>query len=175
LLESAGVALERVDRPYPEVQADRLADVLAFAAETLSAKVEPPWIIDDSGLFVDALRGFPGVYSSYVFRTIGPGGVLKLLRASATRAARFETAFLYHDGAESRAFRGQCRGTIARTERGSGGFGFDSIFIPSGSRKTFGEMSLIEKNRLSHRARAARTLAAHLAEDPGIAGRRGRA
>jgi len=171
MLEPAGIALERVDRPYPEVQADRLADVVAFAAEGLAEQVEPPWLIDDSGLFVDALRGFPGAYSSYVFRTIGPRGILRLLRGSTTRAARFETAFLYHDGTSPLAFRGRCRGTIAQAERGSGGFGFDPIFMPSGSTKTFGEMSVAEKNRLSHRAQAAAALVAFLA-DPGRMARR---
>ncbi len=160
-----GVEVARVDRRYPEVQADRLDDVLAFAADRLAAEVEPPWLIDDSGLFVEALHGFPGVYSSYVYRTIGPPGVLRLLRGAGDRAARFVTAFLYHDGRTVHGFRGVCGGRIARAERGSGGFGFDPIFIPAGSRKTFGEMPLEEKNRVSHRARAARALMAHLSGD----------
>ena len=86
-----------------------------------------------------------------------------MLRGAASRVARFETAFLFHDGAGAHAFGGACEGAIARTERGSGGFGFDPIFIPAGSRRTIGEMSLQEKNRVSHRARAALALAKHVA------------
>ena len=131
-------------------------------------------MIDDSGLFVDALRGFPGVYSSHAYRTIGPRGILGLLRSSPTRAARFETAFLFHDGTTGRLVRGACRGAIARSERGTGGFGFDPIFIPAGHRTTFAEMSVEEKNRVSHRGRAARALAVRLSSPPPPPRHRGR-
>ncbi len=162
-LEPAGVHLERIDRTYPEVQADTLDEVLKYAAGILAGQVRAPWIIDDSGLFVDALNGFPGVYSSHAFRTIGPRGLLRLLRTADSRAASFETALLLHDGRAPRTFRGVCQGTLACTVRGSGGFGFDPVFFPAGSRRTFGEMSLEDKNRVSHRAQAARALADDLA------------
>ena len=162
-LAPLGVRLRRRDRAVPEVQADRLEDVVRFGARVLASEVPGEFLIDDSGLFVDALGGFPGVYSSYVYRTIGPAGVLSLMRGRAERTARFETVFLLGArGRTPRVFRGVCEGTIARRPRGRGGFGFDPIFVPRGHRRTFGEMSLAEKNAMSHRARAAEALARHL-------------
>ncbi|TLZ58765.1 MAG: RdgB/HAM1 family non-canonical purine NTP pyrophosphatase [Methanobacteriota archaeon] len=162
-LAPLGVRMRRLDRAYPELQADRLDDVVRFAAGIVARQVRGEFLIDDSGLFVDALGGFPGVYSSYVYRTIGPGGVLTLMQREARRSARFETVFLLgRRGRPPRIFRGACEGSIARAPRGRGGFGFDPIFVPRGSRRTFGEMSLAEKNAVSHRARAAEALARHL-------------
>jgi len=162
-LAPADVRMRRLDRAYPELQADRLDDVVRFAAGIVARQVRGEFLIDDSGLFVDALGGFPGVYSSYVYRTIGPGGVLTLMQREARRSARFETVFLLGSrGRPPRIFRGVCEGSIARAPRGHGGFGFDPIFVPRGSRRTFGEMSLAEKNAISHRARAAEALAHHL-------------
>jgi XTP/dITP diphosphohydrolase len=162
-LAPLGVRLTRRDRAYPEVQADRLEDVVRFAAGVLTREVPGEFLIDDSGLFVDALGGFPGVYSSYVYRAIGLRGVLRLMRGERRRGARFETVFLLGGrGRTPRVFRGRCEGTIASAARGRGGFGFDPIFVPRGGRRTFGEMSLAEKNAVSHRARAAEGLARHL-------------
>ncbi len=162
-LAPLGVRLKRVDRTYPEVQADRLEDVVRYAAGIVARHVHGKFLIDDSGLFVDALGGFPGVYSSYVYRTIGCQGVLDLMRRTSNRTAHFETVFfLGGRGRRPHVFRGVCEGTIARSMRGVGGFGFDPIFVPRGRRRTFGEMRLAEKNALSHRARAVEALAAHL-------------
>ena len=162
-LAPLGVRLRRLDRAYLEIQADRLRDVVTYAAGIVARQVRGEFLIDDSGLFVDALGGFPGVYSSYAYRTIGPAGILTLMRGEARRSARFETVFLLgRRGRPSRTFRGVCEGSIARTPRGRDGFGFDPIFAPRGSRRTFGEMSLAEKNAVSHRAKAAEALARHL-------------
>jgi XTP/dITP diphosphohydrolase len=158
-----GVRLRRLDRAYPEIQADRLRDVVTFAAPIVARQVPEEFLIDDSGLFVDALGGFPGVYSSYAYRTIGPRGILRLMRGQVRRSARFETVFLLgRRGRPPRIFRGVCEGSIAPAPRGRGGFGFDPIFVPRGSRRTFGEMSVAEKNAVSHRARAAKALARYL-------------
>lgn len=70
---------------------------------------------------------------------------------------------LLRQGDEHEVFHGECLGTIAEAERGKGGFGYDPIFIPEGETRTFGEMSLKEKNKVSHRARAVEALLAHLA------------
>lgn len=152
-----GVKIEVVNPGYPEIQADTLEEVVEFGIEWLKNKIETPFILDDSGLFIHALCGFPGVYSSYVFRTIGNSGVLKLLE-NREREATFATVLGYYDG-EAHIIRGECNGSIAMEERGSNGFGFDPIFIPKGSEKTFAEMDVDEKNRISHRGRALSKLA----------------
>lgn len=162
LLAASSVKIVHEDRSYPEIQADRLEKVVRFAATVLDDQIPGDYLIDDSGLFLDVFGGFPGVYSSYVYKRLGCPGILKLLHDAKVRAAVFETALLLRKGESHEVFHGECRGTIAPAERGTGGFGFDPIFVPEGEAKTFGQMTLSEKNRHSHRARAVAALAAHL-------------
>lgn len=114
---------------------------------------------DDSGLEIDALNGEPGVYSA---RYAGEHGnhaanvdkVLEKLRGITNRAARFRTVIsLIWDGVEH-FFEGTVEGTIRHERSGTGGFGYDPIFEPAGYNITFAEMSMDEKNSISHRARA---------------------
>ncbi len=161
-LAAANVKVVHLDRGYPEIQTDRLEKVLKYAATGLDDEVKGDYLIDDSGLFIEALGGFPGVYSAYVQRRLGNRGILKIMAGEKYRAATFQTVFLLRQGDEHEVFHGDCLGTIAEAERGSGGFGYDPIFIPQGEARTFGEMSLKEKNAISHRARAVDALLGHL-------------
>ena len=161
-LAAANVKLVHLDRGYPEIQTDRLEKVLKYAATGLDDEVPGDYLIDDSGLFIEALGSFPGVYSAFVQKKIGNRGILKLLAGEKYRAAHFETVFLLRQGDEHEVFHGECRGTIADAERGRNGFGYDPLFVPEGETRTFGEMSLKEKNGISHRARAVDALLAHL-------------
>ena len=160
---AANVRLVHADRSYPEIQTDRLEKVLRFAATGLDDEVKGDYLIDDSGLFIEALGSFPGVYSAFVQKKLGNRGILKLMAGERYRAAFFETVLLLRQGEEHEVFHGQCRGTIADAERGKGGFGYDPIFIPEGETRTFAEMTVAEKNKISHRARAVQALLAHLA------------
>ena len=147
--KSFGLKITQVDAAYPELQADTLEEVVRYGL-TFCKRVFPlPLIVEDSGLFVDSLNGFPGPFSSYVYRTIGNLGVVKLVGEGAH--ARFESIIgCYHHG--YKLFRGQVEGAIV-SARGTRGFGFDPIFEYDG--RTFGEMTLEEKNLVSHRSRAA--------------------
>ncbi|MBX8632451.1 MAG: XTP/dITP diphosphatase [Thermoplasmata archaeon YP2-bin.285] len=157
-LEGTGVSIRRIDREYPEIQADTLESVVGFGLNYLKPFVPGPFIIDDSGLFVDALGGFPGVYSSYAFRTIGNEGILTLLKGKGNRRASFRTVLgMVHEGKEH-FFRGECRGYISELPKGVNGFGFDPIFVPEGREMTFAEMSVQMKNDISHRGMALRRL-----------------
>ncbi len=161
-LALANLKIVHLDRSYPEIQTDRLEKVLKYAATGLDDEVTGDYLIDDSGLFIEALGSFPGVYSAFVQKKIGNKGILKLMAGEKYRAAFFETVFLLRKGDEHEVFHGQCRGTIAEAERGKGGFGYDPIFIPEGETRTFAEMSVKEKNAISHRGRAAADLLAYL-------------
>ena len=158
------VRIVHLDRSYPEIQTDRLEKVVKYAATVLDDEVKGDYLIDDSGLFIEALGGFPGPYSSYVQKKIGNAGVLKLMEGQKYRATTFETVFLLRRGEGHEVFHGYCRGTLADKERGRGGVGYDPVFIPEGEARTFSERSLKEKNAVSHRARAVDALAKHLAE-----------
>jgi XTP/dITP diphosphohydrolase len=120
-------------------------------------------VADDSGLEVDALHGAPGIYSA---RYAGPNAtdrenVTRLLSEvrrsgdSPPFAARFRCVLaLARGGKLTQTFEGVAEGTIVDAPRGAGGFGYDPVFQPEGSRQTFGELAAEEKNRTSHRARA---------------------
>jgi len=142
---------------YPEIQANNLEDVARYGLEYLKYKIDGPYIIEDAGLFIDSLDGFPGVYSSYVYHTIGCKGILKLMEKTKgnNRRAIFKSVFAYmgNDG-KSRYFVGECIGKISDKEIGENGFGYDPIFIPEGEKRTFAEIDINKKNNFSHRGKS---------------------
>jgi len=144
-----GLEVVQVNASYPELQADTLAEVVRHGLRYCKEKFPPPFIIEDSGLFIDDLNGFPGPYSSYVHKTIGNNGVVKLIGEG--RSARFESVVGSHCR-DFRLFYGRVEGRIV-SSRGQRGFGFDPIFEYEG--RTFAEMSVAEKNAISHRSKAA--------------------
>jgi len=162
-----------VPRPDDVPEVDETADTLEgnarLKAEALCAATGEAAVADDTGLEVEALGGRPGVYSS---RFAGPNAsyadnVAKLLReldGVENRRARFRTvAFvMFPDGHEVIA-EGIVDGQIAAEGRGDDGFGYDPVFIPDdGDGRTFAEMTLAEKQIISHRGRAFRALAVRL-------------
>jgi XTP/dITP diphosphohydrolase len=151
-----GVEIEHRDMSYIEIQTDRLEDIVRVGVQQACALLKAPCFAEDAGLFIHALRGFPGPYSSFVFRTIGNDGILRLMAGVSDRRAEFRSAIGYCEpGHTPEIFTGRVEGTIALEIRGTQGFGYDPIFLPSeGDGRTFGEMSTAEKNNFSHRARA---------------------
>ncbi|HEX2021702.1 MAG TPA: RdgB/HAM1 family non-canonical purine NTP pyrophosphatase [Candidatus Thermoplasmatota archaeon] len=146
-----------------EIQADSLEAISRAKCEVLVGRVAPPFMVDDGGLFVHALKDFPGVFSAHALKTIGVPGILKLMEGVEDRRARFEAVVTLHDGAAVRPFHGRCDGTLTTQPRAAGhGFGFDPIFVPDGQTRTFAELPADYKNRFSHRGRALAKLAAHL-------------
>lgn len=148
-----------------EVQADRLDEIARNKARQLRGRVPPPYMLEDAGLFVHALGGFPGPYSAYALRTLGCKGILRLLRTQSRRArdAHFEAVVAFVDEAgRLRLFRGRSEGRIAERGRGRHGFGFDPIFLPHGQERTFAELEAEAKSRTSHRGQALAALARHL-------------
>src|SRR5690606_10070971 len=118
-----------------------------------------PIIVEDAGLFIDELNGFPGPYAAYIYKTLGNSGILKLLQNVANRKAVFKSVLAYYDKELNAhmCFEGEVKGKIAlreQTENSDTTFGFDPIFIPSGSQKPFAQMAISEKNQYSHRAKA---------------------
>ena len=139
-------------------------------AVALFAHTGLPALADDTGLLVRALGGAPGVHSA---RFAGPDAdaaanrarLLRDLGGEPDRAARFETVLALADASGVRLFTGVCPGTILDAERGAGGFGYDALFVPDDAPegpggRTFAEMTIAEKGRISHRARALDAFAA---------------
>ena len=122
-------------------------------------------LADDTGLLVDALNGEPGVHSARFAGNDATDSdnrslLLEKLANSSDRRARFKTVLaVVHPSGEMHFVSGECAGTIAEDERGTNGFGYDSIFVPDdGDGRTFAEMTASEKDALSHRGRALRQL-----------------
>jgi len=146
-----------------EIQDDNLENIAKASATDAAKKSNLPVFVEDAGLFIRSLNGFPGPYSSYVYRTVGTKGVLKLMESEKRRGAYFLSvvAFSNHrEQSEPKLFQGRVEGIITHEERGKQGFGFDPVFEPfGGNGKTFAEMTTNEKNRYSHRAQALRKFA----------------
>ena len=135
-----------------EIQADTLNEIAEEKSKYAFKAVSKPVIIEDDGLFIHRLNGFPGPNSSYVFKTIGNSGILKLLYHIRDRSASFVSVFVYNDGNTVRTFVGKSEGRVSSKIKGPG-WGYDPIFIPTGSELTFGQL----KNRkisISHRGKA---------------------
>lgn len=124
---------------------------------------------DDTGLEVDALDGKPGVYSA---RYAGEGKnnednidkLLSELKDEENRKARFKTVIALNLEGHQYLFPGICTGMITRERRGDKGFGYDAVFQPDGSTKTFAEINMDEKAALSHRGKALRELTDYLSK-----------
>jgi XTP/dITP diphosphohydrolase len=145
------VEIEWLKIEYEEPQGNTLEEIATKSAEMLSRVIKKPFFIEDSGLFIESLNGFPGPYSSYVFKTIGNEGIIKLLEGVQNRKAYFKAVIAFFDGKDIKIFDGIVYGEIAKEIRGDKGFGFDPIFL-YGDR-TFAEMGE-EKNLVSHRRKA---------------------
>lgn len=158
VLTGCGYRAEPAPAPKVEIQGDDVAAIAVYAAASAYSVLGRPVLVEDAGLYVDALSGFPGPYSSYVFKTIGVAGLLRLLEGIDERRAVFRSALAYAGPWGVELFTGEVEGAIADRPRGGLGFGFDPVFVPRGDTRTFAEMSLEEKSRYSHRARAARKL-----------------
>ena len=160
ILMEYGLDLRRLEIQRIEIQADDLEEIAAYSVEHIPEADSRPIVVEDAGLFIHHLKGFPGPYSSYALKTIGLGGILKLMEGVQNREATFKSVVALRWRGETHLFVGEVQGRIATEIRGSQGFGYDPIFIPDeGDGRTFGEMTTREKNKLSHRARAFRRLA----------------
>lgn len=140
----------------PECGRTLLENSLAKAAFVYQLRGQAA-LADDSGLFVDALDGEPGVFSARYGRDDESRirRLLKNLADKKNRKASFRAVFVYCFGhGKYEAFEGRCAGEIALAPKGKHGFGYDPVFVPNGYKKTFAELGPATKNRISHRARA---------------------
>jgi XTP/dITP diphosphohydrolase len=162
ILWTYGIPVQQLNVAKIEIQSSRLEEVARYASNQISGPSQGRLVaVEDSGLFISSLSGFPGAYSSFVLKTLGVEGILTLLSNQRDRRAQFQTIVaLSGQGFLTKVFKGTVSGRIALRAEGSAGFGFDPIFIPKGARLTFAEAGQNVKNRYSHRARAFRKLAA---------------
>ena len=134
-----------------EIQEEKIKKIAIEKSISAYNILNKPILIEDDGLFIKSLNGFPGQYSSYVFKSLGNAGIIKLLKGNKDRSALFKSVFVYNNGVVTKIFDGQINGTIATTIT-PGGWGYDPIFIPHKMNITFGKLKENnQKNELSHR------------------------
>lgn len=155
-------------KDIPEEQ-DTLEGNALQKARYIRDKYKVNCFADDTGLEIEALGGEPGVYSA---RYAGDGHdseanmrkVLDKMSGETNRRARFRTVIALFLEGQEHLFEGEVRGEILRERHGEGGFGYDPIFRPEGFTQSFAEMSLEDKNKISHRGRATEALRKFLNE-----------
>ncbi len=137
VLEPLGFEIDNVKMETIEIQADDVEEVAKYSARWASEKLKCDVSKNDTGLFVEALNGFPGPYTHYADDTIGEDGVLKLLNGVENRNAYFKEVLAYCEyGREPITFIGITKGKIAREKAGTYGWTWDFVFIPDGEDKT---------------------------------------
>lgn len=151
ILSSYGIEVKMADADLIEIQSDDLESIAIEKAKNACAKLNARVIVEDDGLFIASLKGFPGPYSSFVFRTIGNEGIIQLMKAHTDRSATFRSIIAYCEPKNTPlTFVANVNGEIATEIRGAG-WGYDPIFIPSDSNgHTYAELGK-KKNELSHR------------------------
>jgi XTP/dITP diphosphohydrolase len=159
-LDAYKISVRMLNSPKTELQSDSLEKVARFAAEEAAMKHKRTVVVEDSGLFVEALGGFPGPFSSYVYATIGFEGLLRLMSRESHRDAHFQSSLAVASARGwIQSFSAKIHGTIPRKALGKSGFGFDPVFIPKGTETTFAQGGAEFKLKHSHRAKAFRKLA----------------
>ena len=139
ILEPLGFEIDNIKMDTMEIQADSVDEVAMHSAKEASNKLKCAVLKNDTGLFVDALGGFPGPYTHYVDEKLGEDGLLKLLEGVSDRRASFIEAFAYCEYCkEPVVFKSITRGQIAMEKSGTYGWSWDFIFIPDGYDKTMG-------------------------------------
>lgn len=166
-LAGTGVTVRREDVDLVEIDAEDVGDVAERKVRDAFQLVDAdgPVMVDDSGLYIDALDGFPSSHASFVYAKIGCNGILQLMDGVKERGATFRTVIAVYLPDEDRVVRlaGSCTGRITYEERGGDGFGYDPIFIPSSHDRTFAE-DMTHKKTVSHRTEAVAQLVAWIQE-----------
>ncbi len=168
IFQKFGFDVEHENPGYPEIQGS-IEEVAAFGAKYVANLLDKPVIVDDTGLFIRALNGFPGTYSSYVQDTLTNKGILKLLEDEQDRYAEFRSCIGYcAPNCEPKTFLGTVAGIISSVEKGDNGFAYDPLFYVEEYNKTFGELTTDEKNECSHRRLSMEKFARWFSENENI-------
>ncbi len=157
--------LEGRDLDLPEIQSLDLLEVLRHKGREASRVVGGPVIVDETGLELEAMGGFPGPLVKWMLETVGHEGMARLAAAEGNTRARAVCGLYYTDGLREVHAVGSSSGDLVLPPRGRHGFGWDPVFRPDGSELTYGELGPDEKDAISHRGRAWRAFVDALAAE----------
>ena len=160
--EILGYDLAQISVELFEPQGVKVEEVVHEKAKDAFHKTGKFVLVEDTSLEFAAWNGLPGALIKWFLDTVGNEGILKMLAGETNRKAVAKTAVGFFDGTQSRVFVGEISGMVPKTIRGTGGFGWDPIFVPDGYEKSFAEMTSAEKNGISMRKLALARMKAEL-------------
>ncbi len=155
--ELAAVAID-----LPEPQSLDMMEILEAKATAAWQRVSRPLVVEETGLELLAMRGFPGPLVKWMLHAMAADGVARTALALGEPTAVARCMLLHFDGETRTVAEGETRGTLVLPPRGESGFGWDPVFLPEGETRTYGELEGADKDRISHRGRAWRALLAKL-------------
>jgi XTP/dITP diphosphohydrolase len=157
--------VQHIKIDLPELQTLEVNDVIEHKAREAFRQVGKPILVEDTSLSIIAWNGLPGALIRWFLKSVGNTGICRMMQNFENSEAIAEVCIGYFDGAQFHAFHGVIHGRITRIPRGTMGFGWDPIFAPVGSDKTFAEMTPEEKESFSMRKQAALKLKQFLDEN----------
>jgi len=160
-----GIPLLRVALVLPEIQAATVEEITRHKLEVARMKGYRRMIVEDVSLGFDELGNFPGPYVRWLLEAAGGRGLAAIAYALNNRSAKAQCCVAYWNGTDGKVFLGETAGEVLVEPRGDRHFGWDAWFQPSGQKKTFAEMTVEEKDAISHRGKAYRKLAEYLREE----------
>jgi XTP/dITP diphosphohydrolase len=152
--EIFGRNLEMATIELEEIQHMDTEKVTNHKIKEAYAKLKKPVCVDDTGLYLDAIKGLPGAFAKHFTNRLGAKGISDLVSLYGIYTATVSTSLGFSDGTNTKIFTSRVKGRISKVPAGKTGFGFDSIFIPKGSNLTLAQMPIIHKNRFSARGNA---------------------
>jgi XTP/dITP diphosphohydrolase len=155
-LKKFGVNVLGKDMEISEIKSDSMEDIVIEKVKFAAKEIKKPVIAEDTGLYFEAYKNFPGTNTKWIFETLGYEGILKLLEDK-TRKACFKTVVGFCElGKEPKLFVGICKGEITKIPAGTPHprLPYDAIFIPEGATRNFAQMTIEERNKYKHRAKA---------------------
>lgn len=157
-----GFAPEAAPLDLPELQSLDLTEILHAKAAAAWERLGRPVVVEDVGLELAGLNGFPGPLVKWMLAAVGPEGIARAALATGNPGARAVCGLAYCDGVETRLFTGAAEGTVVLPGRGELGFGWDPVFLPAGEQLTYGELPAARKDLIGHRGKAWRAFLAAL-------------
>lgn len=157
-----GIDIEAVEVDLPEIQGLDLFEILQEKAEVAWGIVHRPLVVEEAGLSLAALNGFPGPLVKWMLEAVGAEGIARTAHALGDPRAVAHCALLYRDAERTVVAEGSTVGTLVLPGRGEHGFGWDPVFLPDGENSTFAELEGKEKDAVSHRGKAWRELVRRL-------------
>jgi non-canonical purine NTP pyrophosphatase (RdgB/HAM1 family) len=159
-----GASFDAVELDLPEIQSLDIHEVLRGKADEAWRRLGRPLVVEETGLYLEAMNGFPGPLVKWMLAAVGPEGIARAARALGDDRVEARCVLFYKDRAREWIAEGSTRGRLVLPGRGPGGFGWDPVFLPEGECRTYGELLPTEKDRLGHRGRAWRALREKLAD-----------